>query len=71
MVGRENDVIDALERPDEIRVSKRGEAGYFFFKSERLNCWVCAVARQLNGDGFLITAYPTQAMKEGIRIWPM
>ena len=70
MAGRENDVIDALEKPDEIRVSKRDEAVYLFYKSERLNRWVCAVAKQLNGDGFLITAYPTDAIKEGVRIWP-
>lgn len=26
MAGRENDVIDALEKPDEIRISKRDKA---------------------------------------------
>ena len=31
--------------------------------------WVCAVAKRLNGEGFLITTYPTDAIKEGER-WP-
>lgn len=25
--------------------------------------------KRLNGDGFLITTYPTDAIKEGERIW--
>ena len=28
-----------------------------------------AVAKRLNGEGFLITAYPTDAIKEGEQIW--
>jgi hypothetical protein len=27
------------------------------------------VTRRLNGDGFLITAYPTDAIKQGELIW--
>ncbi len=26
--------------------------------------WVCALTRRLNGEGFLITAYPTDTIKE-------
>jgi hypothetical protein len=32
--------------------------------------WTCAVAKREDDDGFLITAYPTDAIKEGIRVWP-
>jgi len=32
--------------------------------------WVCAVARQLDEESFLITTYPTDAIKEGVKIWP-
>ena len=70
MSGREKDVMETLENPDEIRVSKRDTSVYLFYKPERAGRWVCAVARQINGDGFLITAYPTDAIKEGKRIWP-
>jgi hypothetical protein len=38
--------------------------------AERIGRWVCAVAKRLNEDGFLITTYPTDAIKEGERIWP-
>ena len=70
MAGRQDAVKDTLENPSEIRQSKRDSAVYLFYKPERIGRWVCAVARQLNGDGFLITAYPTDAVKEGVRVWP-
>jgi hypothetical protein len=31
--------------------------------------WVVAVARRSNGDGFLITAYQTDVIKEGKTVW--
>lgn len=71
MVGRESDVRDTLENPSEIRLSKYDPAVYLFYSPKRKGRWVCAVARRLNGDGFLITTYPTDAIKEGTRIWPM
>jgi hypothetical protein len=70
MAGRENDVKDALEKPGEIRQSRSDETVYLFYKSERIGRWVCAVAKRLNGEGFLITTYPTDAIKEGEHIWP-
>jgi hypothetical protein len=70
MAGREADVQETLRNPDEIRLSRSDSAVYLFYKPERLGRWVCAVAKRLNGDGFLITAYPTDAIKEGERIWP-
>jgi len=41
-----------------------------FYKASGDRRWVCAVCRRLNGDGFLITAYPTDAIKEGDHLWP-
>lgn len=70
MSGREREVKAALGEPDEIRRSMRDPAVYLFYKSQRAGRWVCAVSRRLDGDGFLITAYPTDAVKEGERIWP-
>lgn len=31
--------------------------------------WVVAVAKRLNEDGFLITAYQTDGIKEGELLW--
>ena len=69
MAGHENDVKEVLQNPSEIRQSRSDVAVYLFYKPERTGRWVCAVAKQLNGDGFLITAYPTDAIKEGELVW--
>jgi len=70
MAGREADVKEALRAPDEIRESRSDRQVLMFYKAERVRRWVCAVAKETETDGFLITAYPTDAIKEGTRIWP-
>lgn len=69
MAGRDLDVKKALEQPDEIRSSQKDPTVYLFYILERKGRWICAVAKKLNGEGFLITAYPTEAIKEGRQIW--
>jgi hypothetical protein len=70
MAGRESDVQETLQNPDEVRVSRNDSAVYLFYKADRPKRWVCAVAKRQNGDGFLITTFPTDAIKEGVRVWP-
>ncbi len=70
MAGREADVKAALEAPDEVRESRSDRTVFMFYKAERARRWVCAVAKETETEGFLITAYPTDAIKEGVRIWP-
>ncbi|MBI1801333.1 MAG: DUF4258 domain-containing protein [Chloroflexi bacterium] len=70
MAEHENDVKDALQNPSEIRQSKSDPAVYLFYRPERVGRWVCAVAKRLDEEGFLITAYPTDAIKEGELLWP-
>jgi len=70
MAGREKQVRDTLQNPGEIRQSKSDPNVYLFYRVEGIGRWVCAVFRRLNGEGFLITAYPTDAIKEGELIWP-
>ncbi|MBE7385145.1 MAG: hypothetical protein F6J95_027525 [Leptolyngbya sp. SIO1E4] len=62
-------VQQALADPDEIRQSSRDEGVLLFYLARKEKRWVVAVARRLNGDGFLITAYQTDAIKEGESIW--
>lgn len=69
MLGREADIQEVLRNPEEIRLSKNDPSVYLFYKPERIGRWVCAVTKRLDGEGFLITAYPTDAVKEGERIW--
>ncbi len=70
MAGRELEVQETLKNPDEIRLSRSDSAVYLFYSAERAGRWVCAVAKQLNGEGFLLTTFPTDAIKEGVRVWP-
>lgn len=65
----EAEVIQALTNPEEIRQSRRDTNIVLFYLTLKEKRWVVAVARRLNGDGFLITAYQTDAIKEGDLIW--
>jgi hypothetical protein len=69
MAGREDDVKKTLEDPDEIRQSRSDKNVYLFYKTEREKRWICAVSKQTGSEGFLITTYPTDAIKEGVQIW--
>jgi hypothetical protein len=70
MRGRESSVRSALESPDEVRRSRGDSEVLLFYKTEAAKRWVCAVTRREGDDAFLVTAYPTDAIKEGIRVWP-
>jgi hypothetical protein len=59
----------ALSAPDEVRRSSRDAEVLLFYRVRREERWVVAVARRLNEDGFLITAYQTDAIKEGEAVW--
>lgn len=70
MKGHERDVQEALGNPAQVRQSKSDPAVYLFYGLLGQKRWVCAVAKALNGDGFLVTAYLTDAIKEGEQVWP-
>lgn len=69
MAGYEEDVQKTLMDPDEIRQSRSDKNVYLFYKAEREKRWICAVSKQTGNEGFLITTYPTDAIKEGVQIW--
>ena len=70
MAGHEKEIRQVLENPEEIRQSKNDPAIYLFYKTQRVGRWVCAVTKRLDEEGFLVTAYPTDSIKEGVKIWP-
>ncbi len=70
MAGQESIVKNTLQTPAQIRVSRSNASVYLCYRQERTDRWICAVAKSLNGEGFLITAYPTEAIKEAVRAWP-
>jgi hypothetical protein len=69
MRARHAGVQQALQTADEIRRSRSDPGVLLFYKLERIGRWLCAVVKRLNGEGFLITAYPTDTIKEGEKIW--
>lgn len=69
MRAREIDVQGSLQAPEEIRRSRGDPAVLLFYRFEQPGRWLCAVVKRLNDEGFLITTYPTDAIKEGERIW--
>jgi len=70
MAGGEIRVQSALESPDEIRQSLTDPEVLLFYKAEAPKRWTCAVVKRTGDEAFLVTTYPTDAIKEGVRIWP-
>jgi hypothetical protein len=71
MLDEEEKVKSALAEPEEIRLSRSDQSVYLFYTPEYRGRWVCAVVKRENDtEGFLITAYPTDAVKEGVKLWP-
>ena len=69
MRGRQADVQRVLQTPEEVRRSRGDPTVLLFYRIEQPGRWLSAVARRLNDEGFLITTYPTDAIKEGERVW--
>jgi hypothetical protein len=68
MRGREKEVQEALQRAIEVRRSK-SDLNVYLYYNKRDDYLICVVVKHLNGEGFLITAYLTEAIKEGDVIW--
>ncbi len=67
MKGKEDIVKAALQFPDEIRQSKTDKDVFLYYKQfDRL---YCTVVKHIGMEGFLITTYPTDKVKEGDSIW--
>ena len=70
MIGREDVVKVTLEKPEQVRQSRSDPQVLLFYHAEGSSRWVCAVAKRSADQGILITAYPTDAIKEGTQVWP-
>ena len=66
--GKEKEVQATLQNPDFIRQNLTNKKVYLFYK-KRGSTYLCVVVRHLNGQGFIITVYITNKMKEGKQIW--
>lgn len=69
MKGKEDIIKSVLQMPDEIRQSKMDKDVFLYYKQfDRLYCVVVRHAGA-GTEGFLITAYLTDKVKEGDVIW--
>jgi hypothetical protein len=64
-----DDIIRCLQEPSVILRSNHDLAVYLFYRPVE-GYYLAVVARRLNGDGFVITSYLTDAIKEGEQLWP-
>ncbi len=67
MRGKEDVVRATLSEPDEIRQSRIDEDVYLFYRE--FDKLYCVVTRKAEGFGFVVTAYPTDKVKEGELVW--
>ena len=56
-----------LESPDETRESRTDPEVLLFYKAEAPKRWTCAVVKRTGDEAFLVTTYPTDAIKEGLK----
>ena len=67
MANKEHFVKEILAEPDEVRRSLIDKSVFLYYKKfDRL---YCVVTKHLNDEGFIITAYPTDKIKEGEIVW--
>ena len=58
-----------LKMPDLVTRSKIDKNVLLFYR--KINgYWICVVTKTVNLEGFIITAYITDRIKEGVKIWP-
>lgn len=67
MKGKEDIVKVVLEMPDEIRQSRIDKNVFLYYK--QYDKLYCVVTRHIKNEGFLITAYPTDKVKEEDIVW--
>jgi hypothetical protein len=67
MQGKEGIVQSVLDSPDEIRLSKTDKDVFLYYK--KFDKLYCVVAKHTATEGYVITAYPAEKVKEGETIW--
>ena len=57
-----------LQDLDKIRLSKEDGFVYLYYNQWE-KYYLCVVAKHLNGDGYIVTVYITNKIKEGEQVW--
>jgi len=66
--GLEQDVQLTLIEAEVVRVSQEDDDVFLYYRRYK-KYYLCVVCRHLNGEGFIITSYLTDRVKEGHEIW--
>lgn len=69
VAGRLADVEGCLAAPAQVRRSKQDPAVYLFY-TLLTPYYLCVIVKRLDGEGFVVTCYVTDTIKEGTQIWP-
>lgn len=74
MIELEQEIASVLQDPVEVRLSRSDTTVQLFYeyyaKTRVGGKWLCAVVKYAAEDGFVVTAYLTDQMKPGERLWP-
>jgi len=69
VISKEADVQGCLRQPEQVRRSTQDRAVYLFYLQQP-PYYLVVVVRRLNGEGFIITSYLSDKIKEGETVWP-
>jgi hypothetical protein len=69
IIGRETEVQQCLRRPAAVRRSTQDPTVYLFY-APIPPYHLTVVVKRSDGEGFVITSYLTDKIKEGETIWP-
>jgi hypothetical protein len=73
MTGMEAAIREVLQEPQFVRQSRSDEDAFlnyrFYHRTVVGDKWLCVVAKYLEEDAFIVTAYFTDKLKEGKEIW--
>ena len=56
------------QRPGRDQAQSQGRIGLPLYKGGPAR-WLCAVAKEQDDGGLIVTAYPTDAIKAGEQVW--
>lgn len=74
MNGLESEIGVVLGEPQIVRQSRTDDQVQLYYRYYELTKvggkWLCVVVKQLADDAFVITAYLTDKVKQGVELWP-
>ena|SRR5258706_3977830 len=66
--GQEDAVREVLLDAELVRVSQSDPDVYLYYRQVG-KYYLCVICKHLNGDGYIVTIYVTDRLKEGHDVW--